>query len=103
LLRPLALRPREDDECDEDDLDELPFVRPSSFRRLFTVRAAISFARPVPFSLSLMCSYIRSSLLLQDFGMAFPLWRILPAAGVHSRGRAVATICERISCGCERR
>jgi hypothetical protein len=38
-------------------------------RSLFTVRAAISFARPVEaprfFALSLMCSYWRSRLLLQ--------------------------------------
>jgi hypothetical protein len=51
----------------------LVFVRPSDARSLFTVAAAICFARlverPFFFALSLMCSYCRSSLLLQAFGM----------------------------------
>lgn len=48
------------------------FVRPSERRFLFTVAAAICFARAeecFPLSLSLMCSYWRSSLSLQLFGM----------------------------------
>jgi hypothetical protein len=49
------------------------FVRPSCFRCLFTVRAAISLARSFDFpwrvSLSLTCSYCLSSFLLHDFGM----------------------------------
>jgi hypothetical protein len=44
---------------------------------LLTVRAAISLARPVDFpsffSLALTCSYWRSSLLLQAFGMMISL------------------------------
>src|SRR5687768_6073537 len=52
-------------------------VRPSSRRSLLTVRAAISFARfsgmPRSTELSLMCSYWRSSLLLQAGGMRFLL------------------------------
>jgi hypothetical protein len=50
------------------------FVRPSALRSLFTVRAAISFARFVPtprsFSESLMCSYCLSSLSLHPAGIA---------------------------------
>ena len=54
---------REDDpeERDDDEDDDLDFVSPASDRCLLTVRAAISFARPVErpcfFSESLMCSY----------------------------------------------
>jgi hypothetical protein len=65
-----VLRPREDEPplLDEDrDEDEPPdddFVSPAWARCLFTVRAAISLARPVErpcfFSESLMCSYWRS-------------------------------------------
>ena len=58
----------------EDFFFEELFVRPSSARCLFTVRAAISFARfverPWSFSESLTCSYCRSSLLLHAFGIA---------------------------------
>ena len=78
--RPDEERP-EDERLDEDERDELerddepdfdfPFVSPDCARCLFTVRAAISFARfverPCFFSLSLMCSYCRSRLLLHDF------------------------------------
>jgi hypothetical protein len=65
----------------EDDFFDAPFeeadfVRPSSERCLFTVAAAICFALPVDrprfFALSLMCSYCRSSLLLQALGIAAP-------------------------------
>jgi len=66
LLRLLLPRPP------ELDPERLPLVRPSCRRRLFTVRAAISLARPEPRSESLMCSYIRSSLALQLFGIALP-------------------------------
>jgi hypothetical protein len=58
------------------------FVRPSLLRFLFTVAAAIAFARlldrPVFPSLSLMCSYIRSSLLLQAFGIPTPFKSPVP-------------------------
>jgi hypothetical protein len=78
--RPDEERP-EDERLDEDERDELerddepdfdfPFVSPDCARCLFTVRAAISFARfverPCFFSLSLTCSYCRSRLLLHDF------------------------------------
>lgn len=65
---------------DSPELEELllppDFVRPSSARCLFTVLAAISFARsvdrPCSFSLSLTCSYCRSSLLLHAFGISKP-------------------------------
>ncbi len=66
---------REDDEREEPELfdrEEL-FASPFSARCLFTVRAAISFARfverPCFFSLSLMCSYWRSRLLDHVFGI----------------------------------
>jgi hypothetical protein len=56
-----------DDEAELRDEDEPPdddFVSPAFARCLFTVRAAISLARPVErpcfFSESLMCSYWRS-------------------------------------------
>ena len=58
-----------------DDFFFLPplLVRPSSRRRLFTVAAAICLARrldrPRLALDSLMCSYCRSSLLLQALGM----------------------------------
>jgi hypothetical protein len=54
-------------------VDERDAVRdsPERARSLFTVAAAICFARFVPapcfFALSLMCSYCRSRLLLQAF------------------------------------
>src|SRR5688572_21995928 len=58
------------------DPDLLFFVRPSALRFLFTVAAAICFARlvlfPDFFSLSLMCSYMRSSFAVPPFGMAHP-------------------------------
>ena len=51
-------------------------VRPSELRCLFTVAAAICFARfvlrPRFFSPSLMCSYCRSSLLLHACGITKP-------------------------------
>ena len=68
--RPDDERPDEDEREDEPDFD-FPFVSPDCARCLFTVRAAISFARfverPCFFSLSLTCSYCRSRLLLHDF------------------------------------
>src|SRR4051812_28551883 len=53
------------------------FASPERARSLLTVRAAISLARfveaPCSFSLSTMCSYWRSRLLLQAFwGMGVP-------------------------------
>src|SRR5436190_11047665 len=52
------------------------FVSPAFLRCLLTVRAAISFARfvdlPDFFSDSLTCSYCRSRLSLQDFGIVEP-------------------------------
>jgi hypothetical protein len=58
----------------EDFFDAGDFLEDADFffaeRRLFTVAAAIAFARfverPVFFSLALMCSYCRSSLSLHD-------------------------------------
>jgi hypothetical protein len=69
LLEPERLR----DELDRDRDDEL-FVSPFCARCLFTVRAAISFARfverPCFFSELLTCSYCRSRFVLQAFGIA---------------------------------
>src|SRR5437763_2924359 len=60
-----------------EERDARPFVSPERARSLFTVRAAISFARfverPCFFSESLMCSYCRSRLLLHaDCGISNP-------------------------------
>jgi hypothetical protein len=59
------------------DRELFDFVRPSSARCLFTVRAAISLARfalrpPRFFELSLMCSYCLSSLSDQAWGAIVP-------------------------------
>jgi hypothetical protein len=63
-----------DDLPDDEDVDlEDDFVSPDADRCLFTVRAAISFARPVErpcfFSESLMCSYWRSRFELHASGI----------------------------------
>ena len=57
--------PERDEDPDDDDRDDdEDFVSPAAARCLFTVRAAISFARfvdrPSFVSESLMCSYWRS-------------------------------------------
>lgn len=65
------------DELDERELEPLEpdedFVSPFCARCLLTVRAAISFARPVErpcfFSESLMCSYWRSRFELHELGI----------------------------------
>jgi len=70
----------------------LVFVRPSEARSLFTVAAAICFARfvdrPFFFALSLMCSYCRSSLLLHALGILTSSCTILCAKA--ALGRNVA-------------
>ena len=76
LLRADVERLRDELERDELDRDELDrerdddFASPFCARCLLTVRAAISFARPVErprfFSPCLMCSYWRSRLELHD-------------------------------------
>jgi hypothetical protein len=68
---------RDDDFFEPDFFEPLffepLFVRPSSERCLFTVAAAICLARlldrPFLLALSLICSYWRSSLLLQASGI----------------------------------
>src|SRR3954451_8602590 len=69
--------PEERDEPDELDRERDDFASPVCARCLFTVLAAISFARfverPCFRSLSLTFSYCRSRLLLHAFGMSFPL------------------------------
>jgi hypothetical protein len=66
------------------------FASPDRARSLFTVRAAISFARPVLsprcFALALMCSYCRSGLGLDPRGISH-----LPAAVAGAR--ALTTAC----------
>jgi hypothetical protein len=58
-------------------VEAVPSVRPSSARRLLTVAAAMAFAlfvpRPRSLALSFMCSYCRSSLADQAFGIRPPV------------------------------
>src|SRR3954469_2747377 len=74
------------------DVREDSFASPLRARSLLTVRAAISLARfveaPLFFSLSLMCSYWRSRLLLHAFcGIEnLPSWDISRRLCAHFQG-----------------
>lgn len=62
-----------EDDFFDDFFEDFFFVRPSLARSLFTVAAAMRLAvfveRPRFFALDSMCSYCRSSLLLQELGI----------------------------------
>jgi hypothetical protein len=94
VLRPVVFRAddvfRDDEDVDRDEpLPPDERVSPDAARCLFTVRAAISFARPVDRpclrSESLMCSYWRSRFALHALGIATYLLCEFPGRPTHAR------------------
>jgi hypothetical protein len=101
--------PRRDEEMSRVDVRLAVFDSPDRARSLFTVRAAISSARPVfsprRFALAVTCSYCRSRLGLDPRGTSatsqLPLWHasrpvLLPRQPAFMPGSTVMTSQERV-------